>query len=94
VAHRTPDPVVALGGVDQWADAALDELTRVPDVARVGVAVVEGGGRRLLFTASDRPRGTTHEWCHLDAFAAAPLNHAIATGDLVADDLAGLAERE
>jgi anti-sigma regulatory factor (Ser/Thr protein kinase) len=85
-----PDPVVPLDGVDQWAELVLDELTGLPDVNRVGVAVVEGGGRRLLFTASDRQRGTTHEWCHLDAFATAPLNDAIASGGLVADALTGL----
>jgi anti-sigma regulatory factor (Ser/Thr protein kinase) len=87
VASPSPDPVVALDGVDDWADGALDELTRLPGVDRVGVAVVEGGGRRLLYTANDRVRGDTHEWCHLDAFATAPLNHALATGDVVADSL-------
>lgn len=88
-----PDPVVPLDGVDDWAGDAFATLTRLADVDRVGVAVVEGGGRRLLFTASDRPRGTTHEWCHLDAFAIAPLNHALATGDVVADDLPRLGDR-
>ncbi|KQX73879.1 ATP-binding protein [Aeromicrobium sp. Root472D3] len=91
---RTPDPVVPPDGVDGWATSALDELSRLPGVARAGVAVVEGGGRRLLFTASDRPRGATHEWCHLDAFATAPLNHAIATGDLVGEALADLTARD
>jgi anti-sigma regulatory factor (Ser/Thr protein kinase) len=90
VASRTPDPVVPPGGVDDWAESALDELGRLPGVARAGVAVVEGGGRRLLFTASDRPRGTADAWCHLDAFATAPLNHALATGEIVAAPLDGL----
>ncbi|MET0819765.1 MAG: ATP-binding protein [Aeromicrobium sp.] len=88
-----PDPVVPLAGVDRWAELALDELTGLPDVSRVGIAVVEGGGRRLLFTASDRQRGETHEWCQLDAFATAPLNDAIASGGLVADALTGLDAR-
>jgi anti-sigma regulatory factor (Ser/Thr protein kinase) len=89
----SPDPVVPLDGVDEWAEAALDELTGLGDVSRVGVAVVEGGGRRLLFTSSDRERHDRLEWCHLDAFATAPLNDAIASGDLVADALPGLAAR-
>lgn len=88
-----PDPVTPLSGVDDWTEVALDELTRIPGVDRVGVAVVEGGGRRLLFTASDRQRGATHEWCHIDAFATAPLNDAIGTGELVADALEGLEDR-
>ena len=93
MAPLPPDPVVPLAGVDGWAGGALDELARLPGVERAGVAVVEGGGRRLLFTASDRDGGETHEWCHLDAFATAPLNDAIASGGLVADALTGLDAR-
>lgn len=40
--------------VDEVAGAALDHLVALPDVTRVGLALVEGGGRRLRFTASGR----------------------------------------
>lgn len=86
------DPVVPLPGVDPWVEAALGELAQLPQVTRVGMAVVEGGGRRLLFTASDRARDRdgAHDWCHIDAFATAPLNDAIGSGDMVAGSLGGL----
>lgn len=88
-----PDPVIPLSGVDQWAELALAELTDIPDVSRVGIAVVEGGGRRLLFTASDRLRGATHDWCHIDAFAAVPLNDAMATRTALTGPIGGLDAR-
>jgi len=69
--------------VDSWAEHALAELVDLPDVLRVGIALVEGGGRRLLFTASDRPRGSADTWCHVDAFAAVPLNDALGCGRTV-----------
>lgn len=93
VSVPAPDPVVPLRGVDEWAALALAELTALPDVARVGIAVVEGGGRRLLFTASDRERGATHDWCHVDAFAAVPLNDAMATRTALTGPLGGLDAR-
>ena len=44
-------------GVDGWAADAFTVLSGTPAVARVGLGLVEGGGRRLRFTASDRRRG-------------------------------------
>ncbi|MET0931713.1 MAG: ATP-binding protein [Aeromicrobium sp.] len=88
------DPLVALGGIDQWAEAALAELTGLPDVLRAGVALTEGGGRRLLFTASDRARDVDGlDWCHVDAFATVPLNDAIRSLTPVAGALDALDER-
>lgn len=89
----TPDPVTPLSGVDDWTELAFAELADLPEVSRIGLAVVEGGGRRLLFTASDRQRGETHDWCHVDAFAAVPLNDAMATRAALMGPLGGLDAR-
>ena len=64
-------------GVAAWAREALGSATALPGVYRVGLALVEGGGRRLMFTASDRdsPRGP--DWCHIDAYDDVPLNSAL-----------------
>lgn len=51
---------------------ALARLSSVPGVSRVGLALVEGGGRRLLFTASDRIADPV-EWCDIDAYDDVPL---------------------
>ncbi len=92
---HAPDPLTpaSVGGIDEWAELALTELTTISDVSRVGIAVVEGGGRRLLFTASDRRRDATHEWCHVDALATAPINDAISTSSLLAGPINDLNER-
>lgn len=91
----TPAPAASpLAAVDAWADRALTELTGLPDVHRAGVALAEGGGRRLLFTASDRDRaGDALDWCHVDAFAAVPLNDAIRSAEPVAGALDELDSR-
>jgi anti-sigma regulatory factor (Ser/Thr protein kinase) len=87
----SPEPV---SGIDEWAELALTALAGLPDVLRVGVALTEGGGRRLLFTASDRRRdGTTHDWCHVDAFSVVPLNDAIRSVTTVAGSLGALDPR-
>lgn len=52
-------------------------LTGLPAVRRVGLAVVEGGGRRLQFTASDRGSGSAAQWCEVDAYDDVPLNAAV-----------------
>ena len=59
-----------------WARAALASLSDVPAVRRGGLALTEGGGRRLRFTASDRDGGRV-DWCHIDAYDDVPLNTAI-----------------
>ncbi|MCZ4499692.1 MAG: ATP-binding region ATPase domain protein [Marmoricola sp.] len=82
--ESAPSDVPALpGAVDRWAARALAELAAVPGVRRVGMALLEGGGRRLLFTASDRIRGADLGWCYVDAYADVPLNDAIRTGAAV-----------
>ena len=85
--------VETVSRLDGWASTALAELADLDGVHRAGLAVIEGGGRRLLFTASDRPAeaaGGPLEWCHIDSFDDVPLTAATRHGRLVAgmlDDL-------
>ena len=77
---------------DTWVRSALAQLGAVPGVHRAGLALAEGGGRRLLFTASDRTNDHTVNWCEVDAYEDVPLNHSVRTGEAVVgslDDLAG-----
>lgn len=66
-------------GVAQWAESALEELRELAGVRRVGLALVEGGGRRLIFASTDRDPSDL-EWCHIDAFDDLPLNDALGSG--------------
>ena len=77
---------------DTWVRSALAELGQVPGVHRVGLALAEGGGRRLLFSASDRDNERSVDWCEVDAYENVPLNESVRTGEAVVgslDDLAG-----
>ncbi len=76
-----------------WADDALALLTRLPGVHRVGLALVEGGGRRLRFTASERRHDAGLEWCYVDAYDDVPLNTAVRTGTPVLGAIGDLATR-
>jgi anti-sigma regulatory factor (Ser/Thr protein kinase) len=76
---------------DTWVRDALAQLTRVPGVRRAGLALAEGGGRRLLFCASDRDNNTQVDWCEIDAYEHVPLNHAVRTGEAVVGSLDDLA---
>jgi anti-sigma regulatory factor (Ser/Thr protein kinase) len=59
----------------------------------VGVALVEGGGRRLSFTASDRDHRSDIDWCEVDAFDDVPLNNTVRTGKVILGSLDELAAR-
>ena len=63
-----------------WARDAFALTTSLPGVRRVGLALVEGGGRRLRFTASDRGSEAAVDWCHVDGYEDVPLNTAVRTG--------------
>jgi anti-sigma regulatory factor (Ser/Thr protein kinase) len=95
--HRAGDRApTTVPGTAGWARAALAELTDLPAVCRVGLALDEGGGRRLRFTSSDRDDlgssvGTS--WCHIDAYDDLPLNSAVRGARLVAGSLDELADR-
>ena len=47
-----------------------------------GWRLPKGGGRRLLFTASDR-NSERVEWCEVDAYEDVPLNYTVRTGAAV-----------
>lgn len=92
VAH-VPDTPSPLPGVDEWATSALAELGRLPHVGRVGVALLEGGGRQMLFTATERRRDAGAGWCHIDAYSSVPLNDTIRNLRPVAASLTDLHPR-
>jgi anti-sigma regulatory factor (Ser/Thr protein kinase) len=77
---------------DVVARRGLADLVALPGVTRVGLALVEGGGRRLRFTASDRD-GATVDWCLIDAYDDVPLNTVVRTGARLAGSWADLAGR-
>lgn len=78
---------------ETWARSALAQLADVPGAYRAGLALAEGGGRRLLFTASDRDGGSSVPWCEIDAYEEVPLTHTVRTGEAVLGSLAELAGR-
>ena len=73
----------------------MRRTTSLPAVHRVGLALVEGGGRRLTFTASDRiVEGTDDlDWCHIDGYDDVPLNTAVRTGAPVLGSVESLHDR-
>ena len=80
-------------GVARWAEDAFTSLSDLAGVRRVGLALVEGGGRRLRFTASDRAAGPDLDWCHVDGYDDVPLNTAVRTGEPVIGRLEDLHDR-
>src|SRR4051812_47621211 len=88
--HRVASRLVADG--DTLVRSALAQFGQVAGVRRAGLALAEGGGRRLLFCASDRDNDRSVDWCEIDAYDHVPLNHSVRTGETVVgslDDLAG-----
>jgi anti-sigma regulatory factor (Ser/Thr protein kinase) len=80
------DPVVA-GPTHAWAEQSLDALTSLPGVRRAGLALPEGGGRRLNFTSAEHPGQRPVTWCQVDAYDDVPLNTAVRTGRAVVGSL-------
>jgi anti-sigma regulatory factor (Ser/Thr protein kinase) len=76
-----------------WAQDVLGPLTELGGVRRAGLALAEGGGRRLRFTASDRATEQGLDWCHVDAYDPVPLNTAVRMGEPVVGALDELHER-
>lgn len=89
MAHTVASRPVPEG--ETWARSALAQLAHVPGVHRAGLALVEGGGRRLLFAASDRHNEGSVEWCEVDAYEDVPLNRTVRTGEPVVGSMAELA---
>lgn len=90
-------------GVDLDAVVAqvLDSLVETSGVCRAGLALTEGGGRRLRFTSSDRDvpharapgERASLDWCHIDAFDDVPLTSVVRTGRPVVGSLDQLEDR-
>lgn len=78
--------------VESVARAALSDLLTLTDVRRAGVALVEGGGRRLRFLSTSADE-TSSEWCHIDAYDDVPLTSVVRTGVVVLGDLDSFAGR-
>lgn len=79
-------------GITAWAHDAIASMSDLPGVHRVGLALAEGGGRRLRFTASERESESGVQWCHVDAYDDVPLNTAVRTGTAVLGALEDLDE--
>ena len=79
--------------VSAWARDALASVNDVPGVYRAGLALTEGGGRQLRFTASDRATDEGVDWCYIDAYDDVPLNTAVRTGKPVLGALTYLKDR-
>ena len=89
-----PEPFEHLGfalrnatDLDTVARSALRDLAGLPGVTRAGLALIEGGGRRLRFLASDGDA-----WCHIDAYDDVPLTAVVRSGQPVlggVDDFGG-----
>jgi anti-sigma regulatory factor (Ser/Thr protein kinase) len=83
--------------VDAVARAVLRDLVSLPGVVRVGIALTEGGGRRLRFLAADvadtETTGADAEWCHIDAYDDVPLTAVVRSGDPVIGNFDGLGGR-
>lgn len=82
-----------IDAVAAWTQGALESLSGLAGVGRVGLALTEGGGRRLRFTASDRDNSERPDWCHVDAYDDVPLNTAVRAGQPVVGTLEDLEER-
>lgn len=91
MAHTVASRPVPEG--ETWAQSALAQLADVPGVHRAGLALAEGGGRRLLFTASDRDTERSVPWCEIDAYEDVPLTHAVRTGEVVLGSLDDVGRR-
>lgn len=85
-AGSVPVGLAAATDVDAVARAVLAELLALPDVRRAGVALVEGGGRRLRFLPATAAE-TAADWCHIDAYDDVPLTGVVRTGVVVCGDL-------
>lgn len=79
--------------VDGWVRRAFGVTTERSGVHRVGLALPEGGGRRLHFTASDRDHEHAVDWCHIDAYDDVPLNTAVRRAASVTGSLGDLDRR-
>lgn len=70
--------------VDRAVARSLARWVALPGVRRVGLALAEGGGRRLQFVAATPDEPVVDEaldWCLIDAFDDVPLAAVVRTGE-------------
>lgn len=77
---RLDQALASADDVDDVTRSVLGDLLSLPGVRRVGLALSEGGGRRLRFTASDRESSGRLDWCHIDAYDDVPLTAVVRSG--------------
>jgi anti-sigma regulatory factor (Ser/Thr protein kinase) len=79
--HRLEFELHNARDVDAVARGVISHLLDLPDVSRVGLALVEGAGRRLRFVASDGVEAHhSLDWCHIDAYDDVPLTAVARSG--------------
>jgi anti-sigma regulatory factor (Ser/Thr protein kinase) len=81
---------------DTVARVLLRELLALPHACRAGLALVEGGGRRLRFLPASCAEPAAYEsarWCHIDAYDDVPLTGVVRTGAVVSGDVESLGGR-
>ena len=75
--------------LDEVARRLLSGLTALDGVRRAGLALTEGGGRRLRFITSDTVaeagggEDVALDWCHIDAYDDVPLTAVVRTGESI-----------
>jgi len=83
----------AASDVDAVARVVLRDLLVLPGVRRVGIALSEGGGRRLRFLVTDGAGAIADAWCHIDAYEDVPLTAVVRTGEPILGALDGFGRR-
>jgi anti-sigma regulatory factor (Ser/Thr protein kinase) len=80
-------------GINEIAGSLLTDLLALPGVRRVGLALSEGGGRRLRFVSSDGLARDALDWCLIDAYDDVPLTAVVRTGEPVLGSMDELERR-
>lgn len=79
--------------VDELVRSVLVDLVALPQVRRVGLALTEGGGRRLRYVSTDSVEADELVWCHIDSYDDVPLTQVVRTGEPVLGNLDALESR-
>jgi anti-sigma regulatory factor (Ser/Thr protein kinase) len=79
--------------VDTVARTVLRELMQTDGVRRVGMALSEGGGRRLRFLVTETVDVDEPSWCHIDAYDDVPLTDVVRFGEPVVGNIGDFAGR-
>lgn len=91
-AKTLDDALTGARDVDDIAVRAMHHLRTDGEVVRVGVALTEGGGRRLRFLESDRVDRGDLTWSLIDAYEDVPLTSVARTGEAFLANLADLTD--